>query len=645
MAIVTAFAVAMALLMPAPNVEAAPGESTANPVEPGATITVAPLGSAARDAQDDVLIPAEGNPITTGTTGLVTFTIIGNGSVTGSTFVAGGGTTLLCGPNASCDAIPDPSGDSPDTAATAGVQVKVKVGDTSASKPGEFYVRMESGNTTQILTVHVSKAAVPTKVTVKAADSSIPASGDPSTKLTITVTDASNKGIAGHKVRIYTTNGVFVDDLGSTVTYPGVGAANTGAAIFGVPLTATPCTNRGGCDVITRLGATEADVDHDADSATEPIDVTIASGTAVVSIKGAGRPGVATITALAENGVSGSETVVLAGVAKAISAAADQDSVQATGTVYIVVNIADSTGNPVKGATVENLKAEAPSDNDRPVTVIGQERPKGTNGSKKAIPACGESATDGDGNCALAVSAGSSSSPATRGVHTVSFDGPGTIAKADRTVTVDIAVAGKPVSVTHDAPERVDTLSTTKITLTARDDEGNLVGAVKSRVEQIEGGGTILNEKDGDADTSNGARSFEYFAPSRPGLVTFFVSVGTGADAVKETITVQIGEEAMEEPDEPEMPAMPESEPTLTVTHSLGIFSGGSATELIDAADAACPGGAWIWLQDAGGEWRNYRTSAPAFVNAVFIAALPGDLGQRAVFVRECAGDAMSDEG
>ena len=82
--------------------------------------------------------------------------------------------------------------------------------------------------------------------------------------------------------------------------------------------------------------------------------------------------------------------------------------------------------------------------------------------------------------------------------------------------------------------------------------------------------------------------------------------------------------------------AAPEPAATLTGRHSLRLFSGGSLAQLAAAGEAACPGGIVIWVQDAAEEWFSYISGAPVFANARFVAAFPGGLDRRAVFVSLC---------
>ena len=94
--------------------------------------------------------------------------------------------------------------------------------------------------------------------------------------------------------------------------------------------------------------------------------------------------------------------------------------------------------------------------------------------------------------------------------------------------------------VLSDAPERVDPLSDTTITIIVMDDEGVLVGAVPISVDKIEGDGLV----DGPGEmTSDGQASFTFLAPSSIGKAAFLVRAGDRAKGrqIQETITVFIG--------------------------------------------------------------------------------------------------------
>ncbi|MXY97463.1 MAG: hypothetical protein F4Z29_06870 [Gemmatimonadetes bacterium] len=89
----------------------------------------------------------------------------------------------------------------------------------------------------------------------------------------------------------------------------------------------------------------------------------------------------------------------------------------------------------------------------------------------------------------------------------------------------------------------------------------------------------------------------------------------------------------------PEPPAPPEPESTLTVQGNLGSFSGGSLDQFADAVEAACPGGAVIWVQASDGSWpAAYSSTAPAFANAGFVARFSGGFdGATLVWVEDCS--------
>ena len=169
-------------------------------------------------------------------------------------------------------------------------------------------------------------------------------------------------------------------------------------------------------------------------------------------------------------------------------------------------------------------------------------------------------------------------------------------------------------------------------------------------VRKIEGEGLI---EPGDTTTKNGVAGFTFFAPTS-GTVVFTAEVGKGASRVREVHTITIAA-AMEEPEAPPVVVEEEEEEevvvppvmedaTLTGQGALRIFSGGSVADLDAAAEAACPGGAQIWVQDADGGWQLYSTSAPAFANAPFSTAFPDGLGLQAVFVSGCDAGSMDNE-
>ena len=565
------------------------------------------------------------------------------------------GQSIICNDNdgaGSCDV----GGDA------GGTRVALKIADDSDAG-AVFVTRTQiSDDSTQVDTINVTLAQVPGSLTVISSLKTL--DHDDRTDvavLTITLKDTTSdkKGIVGESVTLVTTNGVFVAATDADGT----------AADVAVPGDNTACVT-GDAAVQACSAMTLGDAGNNAD--------TNGDGVVLVRFRGADREGVADITVTHSSGLTDSIRIVLSGDAKNLSASAEQGSIERGGSVFVVLTVTDSEGNPIREHTgIAAPKIKGPNDDATPVGQsinVDKDSNENRKVDKGDIPACGnhanslnptetpstnltsngeddgddvEAGTNADGQCVVQVTTSSASASATtRGTHTLTFK----LSSASNaaTATVEIAVSGAPHSISSDAPARIDPSSELTVNITVVDDEDVRVGAVDIEVIQTAGDGAII--VDAADETSDGRAKFTYLAPSTPGVVEFLVRTRTAPAneagskvTAHQAIILDVAEEAME--DEPEMPAMPESEPTLTVTHSLGIFSGGSVTELIDAANAACPGGARIWLQDAGGAWRVYSSSAPAFVNATFIAAFPGDLGQRAVFVSECAGDAMSDEG
>ena len=93
-----------------------------------------------------------------------------------------------------------------------------------------------------------------------------------------------------------------------------------------------------------------------------------------------------------------------------------------------------------------------------------------------------------------------------------------------------------------DAPERVDPLSRTAITITVMDDEGVLVGAVPIKVDKIEGDGVVDEVVE---ITSDGQASFTFLAPPGIGKAAFLVQAGNEARGrqIRQTISVLVGPE------------------------------------------------------------------------------------------------------
>ena len=182
---------------------------------------------------------------------------------------------------------------------------------------------------------------------------------------------------------------------------------------------------------------------------------------------------------------------------------------------------------------------------------------------------------------------------------------------------VTIEVAGAPASIESDAPEYVDPLSDTTITITVRDDEGVLVGETDHHVRarspataSIEGKATAT-----DAVTKDGSATFSY-AAGLEGQVVFRVIAGSGPGAVRDIIvSLQVGEPVEDPP-----PPPPSLSPAPSATgFTLVNFSGGSVEELGTAVTTACGGGGTAYATDYQGNWVSYIPAAMiAAVNANF---------------------------
>ena len=100
--------------------------------------------------------------------------------------------------------------------------------------------------------------------------------------------------------------------------------------------------------------------------------------------------------------------------------------------------------------------------------------------------------------------------------------------------------AGVPTTIEDDAPSRVDPLSEIRITVTVRDDEGALVGAVPISVVKVEGGGEVDDIRGGY--TSAGYGAFTYLAPLNPGQAVLVIRVGAAGQQVRSTVTIRVGD-------------------------------------------------------------------------------------------------------
>ncbi len=584
-------------------------------------VALAVLLSVSTTATVDAADPAEttnGGKVefgSTNTTAVVEFKITDSSTASGSfthKSASSDGQSILCQADDPCDS------DDQDN----GVQVELKVDDDS---PAGFIIVSVTpiGGTATSDFVKVTRAQVPTRLTVKPASKSIAAGVtgadgvDPgSTTIQFTVEDEKGNGIAGKNVSIITTNG----------------------ELSGI----TGCTGEAAC-----VAATVEDDDNVADG-----DQT--RGT--VTLTGNDRAGVATVTFISGDLTTTLE-VTMFGAVHSISAASEQGSIEIGGSTFIVVTVLDRADNAVGDAQV-NVDIEAEDGSGgiegpaaRTNKVTGHnDRDKDANGNQKAdkgdYPACGNQAatdyatggdagdgatnlladgedvgagTNGDGKCVIEVRApnpAGTASDATRGPHTLTIKAEALSKDSDK-VAVEIQVGGAPASISSDADGlgSVEPLSSTKVTYTVLDDESVRVGGVKATVDQIAGDGKIT-AGDGESTTKDGQGSFTFRAPLG-GDVVLLITVPVGSNEVTHTIELAIGAPVEDPPDPP--PSLDRA-PSATGV-SLVTFTGGSVEELGAVLAAACGAGASAYATDYQGEWVTYIPDVGApVVNAPFLA-------------------------
>ena len=606
LAVAAAFAVALAVLLSV--------SSTVEAVEPGKSGTVSSIAT-----------PPTGGELDDG---VVRFEIDSLSTASGS-FAANGGQVLVCNDNGKCDTDDDVNGS---------VSVKVNVDEDSAD--GFILVKTTdvlrpAGPNTGYDSIDVETLPQPASLTARATATTIDANGaiaedgDPG-RTEIVATVKNNKspsvGMNDQRLTFVTTLGVMDCPLSGT------GDAEINAA-----------TNVQWCQVWTSSSAETGE--------------TAADGNAVIDLKASGREGTAIVTVSHGTLDPTSVDVTLFGTAKAMTAEAEQGSVEVGGSVFVVLTVSDAAGNPVKNVQpgpAETDPIAGPGDDAIPVTTSqdtnGSGSPYNVNKDPKVtadattndvskdkgdIPSCGafiavdatpdatppgsgkfaSTGTNDSGQCVVEVNATpdnsvtSTDESSTRGVHTLNFE------LDDVEASVEIEVAGAAASIASDAPESVAELSDTKITVTVRDDEGVLVGETDINVIKVAGAGLAEGPatKDG-AQTKNGSATFTYAAGLEDDVV-FRVIAGSGASAVRDTIRLQVGEPVEEPP-----PAPPSLSPAPSATGiTLVNFSGGSVEELGTAVTTACGGGGSAYATDYQGNWVSYIPAAmiPA-VNATF---------------------------
>ena len=467
-----------------------------------------------------------------------TVTIVGTADGVSASFVSGGGQSIQCGDDAACDV--DDS--DPATAGRQNVASAVSVALKIADDSGEGHVLLSVGGLgTAAVTkvINVSKATLVGSLKITATPKTIPAAAGTST-LVINVQNAAGTpaGLNGQSVSLVTTLGTIECVSGTEVQACSVSTADS-SGITGVD-DGTP-------------------------------------GYATVTLNGKGVEGTATITARLGTRTA-TATVTLFGTAKKLTAEPQQGSVEIGGEVYVVLTVTDGADNPVSGLVISPVTAKevvGPNADavllktERATAEVAGESAVGVGYSKDLIrpaalggniPACGDDntgslaspetevfdtdGTNDKGQCVVhvtapeAVATDPTSKDATRGEHTLNFQVSATV-KASAT----IEVAGKPHSITTDAPESVDPGSVTTITVSVWDDTEVLVGITSVKTRKVDGGGLIEDEgDDGSEMTSNGQSKFTFIAPSNAGSSEILITAGT----VNHRVAIQIGEAAEE---------------------------------------------------------------------------------------------------
>ena len=620
LAAAAAFAVALAVLV---SVSSTP------------TAEAATINFDANDS-DNAVQAAPGDTVNVAVaSAFATVSITGTADGVGASFVSGGGQTVSCGDDASCDV--DDS--DPNTTGKQNVPSAVSVALKIDADSGEGHILLSVGGvgvTPVTKVINVSKATLVGSLKITATPKTIAAADGEST-LVINVQNAAGTpaGLNDQSVSLVTTLGTIECVSGTEVQACSVSTANSSG--------------------ITNVTDGTA-------------------GYATVTLNGKGVEGKATITARLGTRTA-TATVTLFGTAKNLTAEPLQGSVEIGGSVYVVLTVTDGADNPVSGLVIAPVTSkEVVGPNDDAVLVKTEKDSTGPTAAEDAagtgysrdlirstaqggnIPACGDDGrgrtaspvteafadandgTNADGKCVVYVTAPAAAGTqkaATRGVHMLNFQVSSTV-KA----SAMIEVAGAPASITTDAADRVDTSSTTEITVSVWDDDDVLVGITDVKVRKVAGDGLIEdNGTDNTEKTSNGKSKFTLIAPSESGSIEILITAGK---AEPHRLTVHFGEEVMEEPEEPAMPEP--TEPELSGNAPLMIFSGGSVEDLHSAAEAACAGGAVVWIHD-GTAWQVYSTTAIAIANSAFNAAFGDGIDMQAVWVSSCEADAMESEG
>ncbi|MXW25211.1 MAG: serine protease [Dehalococcoidia bacterium] len=261
--------------------------------------------------------------------------------------------------------------------------------------------------------------------------------------------------------------------------------------------------------------------------------------------------------------------------AKNLSCMVSQSAVQPAGVAGIVCTVTDDAGWLVAGIAVS---ADIVQGDGRFADI-------------------GKVATDERGQATLAYLA-----PSTAGLAVIEIRAGALRAFAE------VAIASNVSIVSSDAPEWVEMLSESRITVTVTDDEGVLVGGVPISIEKIEGGGLV--DAPGEM-TFDGRASFTFYAPNDTGKAVFLVRAGDAAKGqqIQETITVLIGDAPApalpSRRDEPPARQTSWSEPLTPGTWNL-VWNGADDAAPSDGVTAGVVAISW-WNGEA---WDSYFPSA-----------------------------------
>ncbi|MYJ09512.1 MAG: hypothetical protein F4086_04275 [Gemmatimonadetes bacterium] len=525
--------------------------------------------------------------------------ITGTADGVGGSFVANGGQSINCADGTSCDSDDSDANTPGKQNAADQVRVDLKI-DADA---GEGYILVsvtgvgaDTNTATVTKVITVSKAALVGSLSLKATAKTIAANDDNTnggdggpneTTLVVNVKNAATSpaGVNGQSVTLFTTLGTI------------------------------------SCDGTNYAQACSGDT---ADSASTPgVETDGTPGYLTVQLRGGGVEGVATITATLGS-LKQTVDVTMYGTAKNLTATPQQGSIEIGGSVFVVLKVTDGAGNPVSGQVITPAAAkEVVGPTDDAVLVVTAKDATADNAADGSgynmdliaatgnIPACGDdkdpvtdtsatppttedftsNGTDVSGQCVVhvtapeAVAGDPTTKDATRGAHTLNFS-----ISAAITASATIEVAGKPNSISTDAPPSVDPASVTKVTVSVFDDEEVLVGITDViNIRKVGGDGLV---EDAGTGTMNGQTTFTFIAPSTAGSAEVLITAGD----VNHRVTINIGEAPAEE-------AATWNKPLASGTHNL-VWVGEDGADPADAGDVVA---IWQWT---GSGWVGYFSAA-----------------------------------